>query len=78
MLGQPVPANMGDWVNITVQITDSCAPAPAEPARHQVEVGLYKDFCFIDILDGTWKANAELLANTIQTSGAVIKGMWYF
>lgn len=67
---------MGDWVTITVQITDSRAPAPAEPARHQVEVGLYKDFRFIDILDGTWKANAELLTNAIQTSGAVIKGMW--
>lgn len=34
MLNQQVPADMGDWINITVQITNSRVPAPAEPARH--------------------------------------------
>lgn len=76
MLNQRGPADTGDWINVIVQITDSRAPAPAEPARHQVEVGLYRDFRFLKPQDGTWKANAEMLVNAIQTSGAVIKGMW--
>lgn len=77
LLNQREPAETGDWLNVIIQITDSRAPAPAEPARHQVEVALYRDFRFVKLQDGTWKANAEMLANAIQTSGAVIKGMWY-
>lgn len=61
-------------MNITVQITDIRPPFAAEPAQHEVEVPLYREFLAVDGM-GVWKANASVLMNQLQATAAVIKGM---
>lgn len=61
-------------MNITVQITDVRPPFAMEPAQHEVEVPMYREFLTIDGM-GVWKANTIALINQLQATAAVIKGM---